>query len=192
MFGTIAPLYAKLDHKIIQAYERAISTVNTEINIQGKTILDIGTGSGAWAVKFVEKGARDVHGVDLSETIIKSGRIKHPEIHFSVANAENLEAFSDHSFDIVTASFVVHGVKAKRRAQMLQAMKRVAKEQVILHDFVGKTPVFLRFLEFLEKSDYKNFKANICTEIQRTFGNCKKVPVDFGSGIYFAKTDSSL
>jgi len=187
LFGSIAPIYARVDHSLIKGYEKSIEVVKSKINLKGKTVLDIGTGTGAWAMKFIENGASKVHGIDLSEKILKSGKEKHPEIIFSIGNAENLMDFPDNSFDIVTASFVIHGVKSHRRATMLSEMKRVSRKHIVIHDFVGKTHYFVRFLEFIERSDYKNFKKNFCNELKTTFSKTKRIAVDFGSGIYFAE-----
>ena len=186
MFGAIAPIYAKVDPHLVNGYQKVIERLDAEIQIEGKTVLDIGTGTGAWAMKFTQKNAAKVHGVDLSPKMHKIAKEKHPEIEFSIGNAENLTAFPDNSFDIVTASFVVHGVTADRRKKMLSEMKRITKKHVVLHDFIGKTPYFVRFLEFIERSDYKNFKQNICTELQAKFSTTKKIQSEYGSGLYIA------
>lgn len=186
MFGTIAPIYAKYDPHLVTGYQKAIEKLDNEIRIEGKTVLDIGAGTGAWAKKFVQRNAKKVCGVDLSQKMHKISKDKHPEVEFTIGDAENLADFADSSFDIVTASFVVHGVKKERREKMLSEMKRVSKKYVVLHDFVGKTPVFVRFLEFLEKSDYKMFKKNICKELQTKFLNSKKIDSEYGSGLYIA------
>jgi len=186
MFGAIAPIYAKVDSHLVSGYENTIEILDQEIQIEGKSVLDIGTGTGAWAKKFIQKQAEHVHGVDLSPKMHKVSQSKHPEITFSIGDAEYLTNFANNSFDIVTASFVVHGVKEERRAKMLAEMKRVSKKYVVLHDFIGKTPRFVRFLEFMEKSDYKRFKSNICTELQKKFAATKKIPCDYGSGLYIA------
>ncbi len=187
MFSTIAPIYARVDHSLIKGYQKSIDVVQNEIDIKDKSVLDIGTGTGAWAMKFIQKGASKVCGIDLSEKILKSGREKHPEITFKIGNAEDLKDFSDNSYDIVTASFVIHGVKADRRAKILSEMKRISKKYVILHDFVGKTHFFVRFLEFIERSDYKNFKKHFCKEFMKKFSKTKKIASDYGSGIYIGE-----
>jgi len=186
MFGAIAPIYAKVDPHLVSGYQKTIEILAEEIGISGKSVLDIGTGTGAWAMKFLQSGATEVHGVDLSPKMHKVSKEKHPEIVFSIGDAEDLKAFKSNSFDIVTASFVVHGVKADRRKKMLSEMKRISKKQVVIHDFVGKTPLFIRFLEFIEKSDYKNFKKNICKELQTEFLKTKKIQADHGSGLYIS------
>lgn len=187
MFGSIAPIYARVDHSLIKGYKKSIEVVKSQIDLTGKTVLDIGTGTGAWAMKFIQNGASTVQGIDLSEKILKAGKEKHPEITFSIGNAEDLKEFPDNSFDIVTASFVIHGVKANRRAKMLSEMKRVSKKHVVIHDFVGKTHYFVRFLEFVERSDYKNFKKNFCDELKTQFSKTQRIASDYGSGIYIAE-----
>jgi len=186
MFGAIAPIYARVDHSLVKNYEVTFKHLKELIKIEAASVLDVGTGTGAWAMKFVQHGASKVHGVDLSPKMQKVAKEKHPEITFSIGDAEDLKSFPDNSFDIVTASFVIHGVKEDRRAKMLSEMKRVARKHIVLHDFVGKTPYFIRFLEFVERSDYKYFKAHICTELQREFPKTTRINSDFGSGLYVA------
>lgn len=186
MFNTIAPIYAKVDKSLVKGYQKSIEVVQNEIDIKGKSVLDIGTGTGAWAKKFAEKKAHKVHGIDFSNKMHKISSKKHPEIKFFIGNAEDLKNIADDTYDIVTASFVIHGVKSDRRKKILSEMKRVSKKHVVFHDFIGKTPLFVRFLEFIEKSDYKNFKKYFCDELKTHFKTSKKVQSDYGTGIYFA------
>lgn len=186
IFNLIAPIYGNVDAGLIKNYRHAIGIVDKEIDIKGKHVLDIGTGTGAWAEMFRRKGAAEIHGVDFSKKMLIESRVKHPEISFAFGDGENLNDFDDNSFDIVTASYVLHGVKKNQRKKMLNEMKRVSKKHVIIHDFSGNTPLFLRFLEMMEKSDYKNFKANFCDELKSLFPETKKLESINGSGLYFA------
>ncbi len=186
IFNTIAPLYSKFDKSLQSGFEASSEILDKEIVIAGKSVLDIGTGTGAWAAAINKLGAYKVHGVDFSEKMIKEAEKNHPEINFSLSNAEDLKDFEDNSFDIVTASFVLHGSEKVKRNLILKEMKRVSKKYVILHDMIGKTPGFVRVLEFLEQSDYKNFKRNFCNELNEEFNNSKKIPAKYGSGLYIA------
>ena len=186
MFDFIAPIYGKVDGALVKSYSKSIELLDSEINIAGKRVLDIGTGTGAWAAKFLSSNAAYVQGVDISPKMLNESKKKHSEITFVIGNAENLHMIKDNSFDIVTASYVVHGVKADRRASMLSEMKRISKKHVVINDFVGSTPLFVRFLEFIEKSDYKNFKRNFCTELKSFFPETKKILSVNGSGLYIA------
>ena len=186
IFNLIAPLYGKVDKSLINNYSKSIELLISEVEIKGKSVLDVGSGTGAWATMFLNCEATNVHGVDFSEKMLVVSKKKHPDITFTYGDAENLNNIPDNSFDIVTASFVLHGVKADRRAKILNEMKRISKEHVIIHDFVGRTPLFVRFLEFMEKSDYKNFKSNFCDELKSIFIQTKKIPVKDGSGLYIS------
>ena len=186
MFDFIAPIYGKVDGSLVKSYSKSIELLGDEINITGKKVLDIGTGTGAWAAKFLSSDAAYVKGVDISYKMLNESKKKHKDIDFVIGNAEDLHEIKDDSFDIVTASYVVHGVRADRRASMLSEMKRISRKHVVIHDFVGRTPVFVRFLEFIEKSDYKNFKHNFCTELKVLFHKTKKISSVNGSGLYIA------
>jgi len=186
IFNFIAPIYGNVDAGLVKNYRHAIGMVDKEIGIEGKRVLDLGTGTGAWAEMFRMKGAVNVHGIDFSTKMLVESRKKHPSIVFAQGNAENLKDFADNSFDIVTASYVLHGVKKERRKKMLLEMKRVSKKHIVVHDFSGTTPLFLRFLEFMEKSDYKTFKAHFCDELKSLFFEAKKIESINGSGLYFA------
>jgi len=186
MFNLIAPIYGKVDSALVKGYSKSIKLLDSEINIEGKKVLDIGTGTGAWAAKFVSSKASFVQGVDISHKMLIESKKKHANITFEIGNAEDLHEIKDNSFDIVTASYVVHGVRADRRASMLSEMKRISKKHVVIHDFMGSTPMFVRFLEFIEKSDYKSFKRNFCTELKSFFPETKKISSVNGSGLYIA------
>ncbi len=187
IFNLIAPIYSVLDSYVKKGFRRAIDNIQNEIEITGKSVLDVGTGPGAWAALFKEHGAAKVHGVDFAKKMIKKANKRYaPAITFSVGDGENLSEFEDNSFDIVTASFVLHGVKEDTRRVMLSEMKRISKQYVIINDYFGKTPAVARFLEYLEKSDYHHFKVNFCNELNSQFPNVKKEKASFGTSVYFA------
>ncbi len=187
IFNLIAPLYGRLDYKLQEEFKVSSIELDKEIMITGKSVMDIGSGTGAWGASINRLGASKIHGIDFSEKMVKQAQKNHPNLFFSLAHAENLSDFQDNSFDIVTASFVLHGVKQEKRENILNEMKRISRRYVVLHDFIGKTPLFIRFLEFMERSDYKNFKKNICDELKEIFPKTIKIPSRFGSGLYIAK-----
>ncbi|RLD50190.1 MAG: hypothetical protein DRI94_09290 [Bacteroidetes bacterium] len=187
IFNLIAPYYSKFDKSLQEGFEVSVIELDKEIVIAGKTVLDIGTGTGAWAAAINKLGPSEIEGVDFSEKMIKQAQKNHPEINFHHIDAEDLSEFKDRSFDVVTASFVLHGVKKNKRQNLLNEMKRVSKRYVVLHDFIGKTPFSIKILEFLERSDYKNFKKYFCEELKTNFSSAKKIPARYGSGLYIAE-----
>jgi len=187
IFNLIAPIYAKVDKSLTNNYKDVISLLKDDINLKDKTVLDIGAGTGAWSKAYLHGGAQSVTGVDFSKKMVDVSQAKHPEINFTVGDAENLSDIDSDNFDIVTAAYVLHGVKNNRRQKILSEMKRVSKQYVVIHDFSGRTPIFVRFLEFMEKSDYINFKQSFCDELKQLFNNVRKVDTKYGSGIYIAE-----
>jgi len=187
IFNFIAPFYAKFDTSLQEGFEASVKELDKEIVIAGKTVLDVGTGTGAWGAAINKLRPSGIEAVDFSEKMIKQARKNHPEINFHHINAEDLSDFKDNSFDLVTASFVLHGVTEEKRRKLLNEMKRVSKKYVVLHDFIGKTPFGIKILEFFERSDYKHFKKNFCNELKENFSSAKKISARYGSGLYIAK-----
>ncbi|MCK5278190.1 MAG: class I SAM-dependent methyltransferase [Cyclobacteriaceae bacterium] len=193
IFNLIAPIYSALDSYVKKGFSRAIHNVVEELYLEGKSVLDIGSGPGAWAALFKEHGASKVHGVDFAQKmILKANKRYAPAITFSIGNAENLSEFEDETFDIVTASFVLHGVKEDKRKLILDEMKRISKQHVIINDYYGPTPAVARFLEYLEKSDYHHFKANFLNELTNHFPLVKREDASFGTSVYFAFKNSEV
>lgn len=187
IFNFIAPVYASLDSFIRLVYKRAFRIINSEIDLKSKSVLDIGTGSGVWAALFKEHGAEKVHGIDIAERMIKRAKIRYsPEIEFSLTNGTDFKQFRDNSFDIVTSSLVLHGMKKNYREEILSEMQRISKKHVIINDFYGKTPVIIQFLEYLEQSDYKHFKKYFLNEINDKFNIVKRKDASLGTSVYFA------
>ncbi|RLD38146.1 MAG: hypothetical protein DRI74_04765 [Bacteroidetes bacterium] len=187
IFNFIAPIYGMLGTSVERNFESSIDILENYISVEGKDVMDIGTGTGAWAANFKSRGASKVVGVDFAGKMLNQAKNNYPNMEFLQGDAENLEQFADNSFDIVTASFVLHGVKEDKRANMLREMYRVSRKHIVIHDFIGETPLFVRLLEFMERSDYKFFKQNFCKELELHFGNAKKISTKSGVGIYIAE-----
>ena len=187
IFNFIAPIYGKIAKKIAKKYDNVINIIDNEIPLKDKNILDIGTGTGSWASKFSDKEAKKVVGVDFADKMIIQAKKVYPEIEFMTCDAEKLEKISDKSFDICTASFVLHGVKKDKRAKILKQMKRVTKETIIIHDFAGKVQFSIKILEALEQSDMPYFKDNFEAELKESFSNVNLIELKKGGGIYIVK-----
>lgn len=173
-----------MNHQLGINYSKIINILKTKIEINELKVLDIGSGTGAWSAAYKNNGASKVLGVDFAKKMIIESKKNYPEIDFIIADAENLHQIKNNSFDIATASYVIHGVTKERRKKILSEMKRVSSKYIVLHDFVGKTPYYIRVLEFLERSDYKHFKQNICSELKEIFTEVESFEIDNGSGLY--------
>lgn len=61
-------------------YERFYLSMQHSDSIEGKTVLDVGCGSGRYSVEFAKRGAAKVVGIDLAERMIQlAGTIAHEQ-----------------------------------------------------------------------------------------------------------------
>jgi ubiquinone/menaquinone biosynthesis C-methylase UbiE len=184
IFNFIAPVYGMIDNAIELEYVAMTELLNENIPLENLSVLDIGSGTGAWLAAINRFGLADARGVDFSKKMVYQAVKNHPEIAFSQGSGENLQKFEDNSFDIVTASFVLHGMKKEKRTRVLSEMKRVAKKYVVIHDFHKKTSFAIQVLEFLERSDYINFKKGFDAEMKSHFRQTKIISSENGNGLY--------
>ena len=184
VFNLIAPVYGKIDKAVSKEYKKVSTLINKVIPIKGKSILDVGTGTGSWLVALsLHKPALSL-GVDFSEKMLEQAKRNHPQLNFELIEGENLTDFSDGSFDIVTVSFVLHGMKQDKRIEFLKEMKRVSKKHVIVHDFYGKTHFIIKILGFFERSDYIHFKKNFRKELESVFEHSQIIELGSGNAVY--------
>ncbi len=70
-------------------------------------ILDLGCGSGVFTNIFYSLGFKNIHGLDLCESLIQQGKQYYPDIVFQVADIEHLP-YGDNSVDGIVFSAVIH------------------------------------------------------------------------------------
>ncbi len=75
-------------------------------DVSGRTILDVGCGTGYLARKLHSRGAH-VIGIDFSEEMIRLARAKDSQIDFHVDSCSELRTINDSSVDVVVANYVL-------------------------------------------------------------------------------------
>ena len=169
IFDFIAPIYSVIGDAAKKGYDKICVKLNSQIPLSANSVLDIGTGTGEWLNSISKYTEEESVGCDFSEKMINQAKLKYPQNSYVVNDAESLKDFTDNSFDIVTSSFVLHGMKADERGVVLREMKRISRKYVMIHDFYDETPFVVRILEFLERSDYINFKKFFQSEMNKMF-----------------------
>lgn len=76
-------------------------------DLTGLDVLSIGCGSGVDTQWFVDNGARNATGVDISEELIKIAKQNYPKPNFHVMDMEALD-LADDSFDVLYSSLAIH------------------------------------------------------------------------------------
>ncbi len=119
-------LKVKADHLLKRAFQRAPHKAATDA--QDISILDVGCGHGITHSYLMEhgRGRIDLHGTDTAEKVIGMARELNPQCQYTVAPEDRLP-YPDNSFDVVTATCVVHHVPPAQWTDFLREMGRVAK-----------------------------------------------------------------
>jgi SAM-dependent methyltransferase len=132
----------------IQCRERAVLRALARYGhgeLDGRRILDVGTGAGHWLREFITWGARPEHlaGVDLlRERIAEARRLLPPEVTLRHGSATTLD-WPDGAFDIVLQSTVFTSIlDARMREAIAAEMQRVVDPagMILWYDFHADNP----------------------------------------------------
>ena len=93
-------------------------------DLQGKSVLAIGCGTGEECAYFKELGANKVVGIDISENLINIAQKNYPDIEFYVMDMEEISL--NEKFDFVYSSLVMHYVESWTKT--LQNISSVTNE----------------------------------------------------------------
>lgn len=137
MFDHISPRYDFLNHFLsmgidIRWRKKAISKLK---KYQPKTILDVATGTGDFAIEAMTLQPESITGIDLSEGMLQKGRKKIADkklentIQLLKGDSEALP-FPDNQFDAVTVAFGVRNFENLNKG--LTEINRVLKPGGIL------------------------------------------------------------
>ena len=145
-FGENWSHYAeKIDEARIEEAEKSLIRLVGRENIEGKTFLDIGCGSGLFSLAAVRLGAKKLLAVDLDpqsvETTRKTLSRYAPGGNWDVQNISvfNLNADKQGVFDVVYSWGVLHHTGAMYQA-ITKASTMVAPGGMISLALYGKTP----------------------------------------------------
>jgi demethylmenaquinone methyltransferase/2-methoxy-6-polyprenyl-1,4-benzoquinol methylase len=114
MFNNIAPKYDFLNQLLSLGVHKGWrkKAVGLLLDKKPKTILDIATGTGDFAIEAIKLNPEKIVGVDISEGMLKLGiekvnklNLQH-KIELKLGDSEKLP-FSDNSFDAITVGFGV-------------------------------------------------------------------------------------
>jgi 2-polyprenyl-3-methyl-5-hydroxy-6-metoxy-1,4-benzoquinol methylase len=145
-FGENWSHYAeKIDESRIEEAEKSLIRLVGRENIEGKTFLDIGCGSGLFSLAAVRLGAKKLLAVDLDPKSVETTRktlSRHaPGGNWDVQNVSvfNLNAEKQGLFDVVYSWGVLHHTGAMYQA-ITKATTMVAPGGMISLALYGKTP----------------------------------------------------
>lgn len=120
------------------------------------SVLDVGTGTGALAQAFVERG-HSVTGIDFSERLLARARARVPSARFEHADVLSPETLRGERFDLVTMGYVLHGMSPPLRMQLLARVRELAARHVLIVDYARRGTLLTRFIEWVEGPHYFEF-----------------------------------
>ncbi|MGB9679094.1 MAG: class I SAM-dependent methyltransferase [Thermoanaerobacteraceae bacterium] len=186
LFNLISPIYAWFFNSQVKYYKKVINILKENIDLtKYKNILDVGCGTGALCY-VLKKENFEVSGVEVSAGMIKQAmkKLKDDNITAYKINPGDKFPFEDDFFDIVTASYVAHGIKKADREILYKEMSRVAKHFVILHDYNQNKEFFTSLVEWLEGGDYFNFVKQVNQELKNNFKSVRVIDVSERASLY--------
>ncbi len=159
---------------------------------EGRTILDIGCGTGALASVLAENGWL-VTGADPASGMLRVARRKTKGlgIHFLQADVLDGLPFADGSFYAVISSYVAHGLPPKGRRKLYAEMRRLAAKTIVLYDWNRERRLVSDVAETLEGGDYFHFIQTAPEEMRAAFGNLGVVRLKRQTALYIAHKPAS-
>ncbi|MEE4259500.1 MAG: methyltransferase domain-containing protein [Bacteroidales bacterium] len=152
---------------IIDPLLSGLRKATAEIIPEGKNIIDVACGTGALAFELSKK-AHQITAIDASESMVKTAhntKIKfgYSNIDFKVADATQLSQFENTEFDLATISLAIHQFNTYTGLKILEELKRISKEILIVDYACPLPPNYYRhFIWFIERlaggAHYENFK----------------------------------
>jgi len=106
-------------------------TISLPRILKGKKVLELGVGNGKTLISILKQKPSQAYGVDFSiKAINKSKEIFKDKVRLIKADAKDLP-FSDSSFDVVVAYYILNNSIKKDRLKIISEIHRVLKKKGI-------------------------------------------------------------
>ncbi len=191
LFNSIASAYGLFFTYQVGVFSAIIDKHARAINLTGmESVCDVGCGTGALCEVLAQHGYR-VTGVDPALKMLEIARKKTTQpIEFIHADAVEGLPFEDASFDVVFASFVVHGMDVAKRKDFYRELRRIARHAVVIHDYNATRGLLTSIVEWLERGDYFGFIKRPQAEMEEVFPSITVIQVGKRASWYVCRCSS--
>jgi ubiquinone/menaquinone biosynthesis C-methylase UbiE len=133
--------YGAIYHAIFDPELAEARSTTIDFIPQGSSVLDIACGTGLLSRALREEKHCRVVGIDLSLRMLEFARksTPYPDVTFMHADATDLCAFQDQSFDYATMLVVMHELDHVAQCRVLREALRVASKGIIV-DAISPLP----------------------------------------------------
>lgn len=152
-FNSISIIYPFIERNLAPSYARALALLNFDPELN---VLDLATGTGILAGTFSHRG-HQVEGLDFAEKLLRRARRQFPEVSFQSFDLVDLHKIPENSHAIVCMGFLLHGLDAEFRLEILSQAARIATDRVVVFDYGREGNFVVRFIEWVEGPHYPGF-----------------------------------
>lgn len=152
-FNLVAPAFLVIDRRLLPEYRRTLFELQLPAD---RTVLDVATGTGSLALAFAEQG-HPVTAFDFAERLLKTARRRMPDADVRRMDLVDLPQVPDHAYDIVAMGYLLHGLSPQLARLALREGARIARRHVLVFDYRGPGPWYVRLIEWLEGPHYPEF-----------------------------------
>jgi len=152
-FDKTAPAFPVIERVVVPEYRELVGRLGLD---PGWSVLDVGTGTGAFAQAFAERG-HPVVGVDFSERLLARAKRRVPGVRFEHVDVLAPGALAGRTFDLVTMGYVLHGMSVNLRLDLLNRVREIARRHVLVVDYAGPGTWLTRWIEWVEGPHYFEF-----------------------------------
>ncbi|MBN2814642.1 MAG: class I SAM-dependent methyltransferase [Bacteroidales bacterium] len=156
-------LYKSLIDPLLAGLNRNVLTLIKP----GDQVIDIACGHGTLSLEMARK-AQNVTGIDLSDAAIADARRTArrrgiDNVSFVKADASDLSAYSDKTFDVAVTTMAIHQFNSTLAVEVLREMSRVARNIIIAdYNYNMRRHWESRLVIIIEwisgKEHYRNFR----------------------------------
>jgi len=154
-FNAVAVVYPFIEKNLAPTYSEALVKLDMD---PGWSVLDLATGTGILAGAFARRG-HEVEGLDFADNLLRRARKQFPQVKFRNFDLVNLSEIPDNSHAIVCMGFLLHGLDAAFRLEILSQARRIASRQVLVFDYGREGNFLVKFIEWVEGPHYPGFLA---------------------------------
>lgn len=141
---------------------------------KGKVALDLGCGTGAFTAALRAEGW-DVRGVDVAAGMVEQAQGR--GVGCAVGDVLKGLPYPDHSFDLVSAAYVAHGLRRNDRLALFREASRLSRGIVLFHDYTADRHLPTSIIEWLEGGDYFNFIRSGLDDMRLVFPQVRVIRV---------------
>ena len=184
-FDCFAPLYF-LVHPFVRGI--AVRAVRLLPHATPLNALDVCTGTGVVAEEMARHG-HHVSGIDRSAGMLSQRRGLRGRLGIAGAQMDARRlAFADKSFDVCSISMALHEFAADDRRRLLAEMMRVSRRYVLVADYSGRQPWWVRLAESLEGSHFRDFMdGSLPEELRRAGLHIEREGRRLSVGVYLCR-----